>query len=185
MDRAALEHVLRAAAALTNEREFIVIGSQSVLGQFPDAPAALLASIEVDVYPRQAPEKSDLIEGAIGELSLFHQTFGYYAHGVDETTATLPPGWVERLVPVQNENTGGAIGLCLEVHDLAISKLVAGREQDIAFIQVLVHERMVDPRVLRDRLAALPIPRDRIDALQARLARMQGLTRIAHPRRRR
>lgn len=87
MDRVALEHVLRAAAAITDEREFIVIGSQSVLGQFPNAPAALLTSVEVDVYPRHAPEKSDLIDGAIGELSMFHQTFGYYAHGVVDARA--------------------------------------------------------------------------------------------------
>ena len=98
MHRAALEHVLRAAAAVVNEREFVVIGSQSVLGQFPAAPPALLVSMEVDVYPRYAPEKSDILDGAIGELSNFHETFGYYAHGVDETTATLPEGWLDRLV---------------------------------------------------------------------------------------
>ena len=115
MNRAALERLLRAAAAIANERELVVIGSQAVLGQFPDAPEALLASIEADVYPKHAPEKSDLIDGTIGELSVFHQTFGYYAHGVDEATATLPAGWTERLVPIQNENTGGAIGWCLEV----------------------------------------------------------------------
>lgn len=115
MHRAALEHVLRAAAAVVNEREFVVIGSQSVLGQFPAAPPALLVSMEVDVYPRYAPEKSDILDGAIGELSNFHETFGYYAHGVDETTATLPEGWVDRLVPVRNDNTGGATGWCLEV----------------------------------------------------------------------
>ena len=56
MTRAALEHILRAAAAIANEREFIVIGSQAVLGQFPEAPQALLVSIEADVYPRYAPE---------------------------------------------------------------------------------------------------------------------------------
>jgi len=88
MNRAGLEHILRAAAAVSNERDIIVIGSQAVLGQFPDAPEALLISIEADVFPRHAPDKSLLIDGAIGELSAFHQSFGYYAHGVDETTAT-------------------------------------------------------------------------------------------------
>ncbi len=169
MDRSALEHVLRAASAISNEREFVVIGSQAVLGQFPNAPQALLASIEVDVYPRHAPEKSDLIDGAIGELSAFHQTFGYYAHGVDETTATLPSGWAERLVRVHNENTGGATGWCLEVHDLAISKLAAGRERDFNFLQVLVREGMVDLNVLRDRLGTLVLPNDRIEAMRKRL----------------
>jgi hypothetical protein len=164
MDRSALEHVLRAASAISNEREFVVIGSQAVLGQFPNAPRALLASIEVDVYPRHAPEKSDLIDGAIGELSAFHQTFGYYAHGVDETTATLPSGWAERLVPVHNENTGGATGWCLEVHDPAVSKLVAGREQDLDFLAVLVRERMVDVNVLRARADTLVLPGPRLEA---------------------
>jgi hypothetical protein len=110
MNRAALEHVLRAAAAVANEHDIVVIGSQAVLGQFPDAPDALLASIEADVFPRDAPDKSLLIDGAIGELSVFHQSFGYYAHGVDDTTATLPAGWMDRLVPIHNENTGGATG---------------------------------------------------------------------------
>ena len=59
MNRAALEHILRAASAISNEREFVVIGSQAVLGQFPTAPAALLASVEVDVYPRHAPGMSE------------------------------------------------------------------------------------------------------------------------------
>jgi hypothetical protein len=170
MNRAALEHILRAAAAIANERELVVIGSQAVLAQFPDAPPALLASIEADVYPRHAPGKSDLIDAAIGELSAFHQTFGYYAHGVDDTTATLPAGWDERLVPIQNENTGGAIGWCLEVHDLAVSKLVAGRERDLAFVSVLVRERMVDGRLLRQRLDGLAVPRDQAALLEQRLA---------------
>ncbi len=169
MDRAALEHVLRAASAIADEHEFVIIGSQAVLGQFPNAPEALLASVEVDVYPRRAPEKSDLIDGAIGELSAFHQTFGYYAHGVDETTATLPAGWTERLVPVRNENTAGATGWCLEVHDLAISKLVAGRERDLEFLEVLMRERMVDPALLSQRFDMLGLPDDRMELLRRRL----------------
>jgi hypothetical protein len=170
MNRAALEHILRAAAAIANERDLVVIGSQAVLGQFPEAPAALLASIEADVYPRYAPAKSNLIDGAIGELSAFHQTFGYYAHGVDETTATLPAGWSERLVPICNENTGGATGWCLEVHDLAASKLVAGRPRDLDFVTALVRERMVDRAVLRQRVEGLEVSAGNIDTVRNRLA---------------
>lgn len=66
--------------------------------------------MDTDVYPRHAPDKAALIDGAIGEFSAFHEAFGYYAHGIDDTTATLPAGWADRLVPIQNENTGGAIG---------------------------------------------------------------------------
>ena len=172
MTRAALEHLLRAAAAITDEQHFVVIGSQAVLGQFPQAPDALLVSIEADLYPRDAIDKSDLIDGAIGELSRFHETFGYYAHGVDETTATLPAGWRERLIPVHNDNTGGSTGWCLEIHDLASSKLVASRDRDTDFVRVLLRERMVDPEVLERRLDALPLPSERIRELHAALRRI-------------
>jgi len=80
--RADLEHVIGAAANATGEDEFVVIGSQAVLGPFPDAPAALLRSIEVDIYPRRDPGKSDVIDGALGDGSRFHETHGFYAHGV-------------------------------------------------------------------------------------------------------
>lgn len=49
MTRGALEHLLRAAAALTNERDFVVIGSQAILGQFPTAADDLLVSVEADL----------------------------------------------------------------------------------------------------------------------------------------
>jgi hypothetical protein len=172
MNRAALEHILRAAAAIADERDFVVIGSQAVLGQFPHAPDVLLVSIEADIYPRQAPAKSELIDGAIGELSMFHLTFGYYAHGVDETTATLPSGWSDRLVPLSNANTGGATGWCLEVHDLAVSKLVAGREKDLDFVRVLVRERMVDPALLEERVTMLSDVGGVRDFVRSRLAQV-------------
>lgn len=173
MQRAALEHLLRAAAAITNERHFIVIGSQAILGQFPEAPPALLVSIEADIYPREAPGKADLIDGAIGELSAFHQTFGYYAHGVDETTALLPPGWTDRLIALRSENTSGATGWCLEVHDLAAAKLAAGRQRDREFVKSLLHERMVDAKTLGDRVRALPVAPERIARMEELLQAIQ------------
>lgn len=151
MTRSELEHVIRAASAIADEREIVVIGSQSVLGQFPHAPAALLASMEADVYPRRHPERAELIDGAIGEGSQFHEQFGYYAQGVGEATATLPRGWRERLVRVENANTGTATGLCLEVHDLAISKYVAGREKDLAYTAAMARHRMTRKETLLER----------------------------------
>ena len=137
MNRTELEHIIRAAGAIADVDELIVVGSQAVLGQFPNAPPDLLSSREADVYPRYHPERSDLIESAIGYESQFERTFGYYADGVDETTAVLPHGWRDRLILVSNENTRFIKGWCLEVHDLAISKYVAGREKDIDFCRAL------------------------------------------------
>ena len=151
MTRSELEHVIRAAGAVSDDREIVIIGSQSMLGQFPDAPAALRVSMEADVYPRNRPERSDLIDGAIGEGSQFHEQFGYYAQGVGEATATLPDGWRDRLVRIRNANTGESTGLCLEVHDLAISKYAAGREKDLAFTAALARYRMTVRKTLLER----------------------------------
>src|SRR3954447_12412992 len=82
VNRSELEHVIRAAAAHAGTGEVIIIGSQAILGTYPDAPSELLRSIEADVFPKDRPADSILIDGAMGELSTFHQTFGYYAHGV-------------------------------------------------------------------------------------------------------
>ena len=86
MRREQLEHVLRAAAEITQETSFVVVGSQAVLLRHPDAPAELLVSREVDLYPAMAPEKAALIEGAIGALSRFTSV----QRRIAETDATPP-----------------------------------------------------------------------------------------------
>jgi hypothetical protein len=90
MKRSELEHVLRAAAAIAQENSFVVVGSQAILMAFPHAPAELLASREIDLYPALHPEKADLIDGAIGAMSSFDQTFGYHADGDGPETAVMP-----------------------------------------------------------------------------------------------
>jgi len=171
MKRSELEHIVRAAGAIANDSEIVVIGSQSILGQFPNAPVALLASMEADVYPRSAPERSDLIDGGIGEGSLFHERFGYYAQGVHERTATLPKGWQRRLVRISNENTGGITGLCLEVHDLAISKYVVGRPKDLEFTRELASHQMTRRPTLVARLRSTRLPAAIRPVVAARVAR--------------
>jgi len=149
MKRSDLEHILRASKGVTGETEFIVIGSQAILGRFPDAPRTLRESMEADLYPRFRPELAEAIEGSLGRYSQFDQTFGYFADGVSPNTATLPKGWEERLIRLSNENTGGAIGWCLEPHDLAFSKLAARREKDLAFVSTLLRFKMVRASRLR------------------------------------
>lgn len=143
MKRSDLEHILRASKSITGENEFVVIGSQSILGAFPDAPRELRQSMEADLYPRHKPELAGLVEGSLGELSTFEQTFGYRCDGVSPDTAVLPPDWESRLIPVQNPNTDGAIGWCLDPHDLAYSKLAARRQKDLAFVSALLNFKMI------------------------------------------
>jgi hypothetical protein len=143
--RSDLEHIIRAAGSIADARELVIIGSQAILASFPNAPAELTVSQEADTYPLEAPEKADLIDGSIGEKSPFHETFGYYAHGVGPETAVLPANWKSRLVRVQNQNTNGIAGLCLSPVDLAVSKLAAGREKDMAFVSALIRHKLVTP----------------------------------------
>jgi hypothetical protein len=119
MKREELEHVLRASAAITKEHSFVVIGSQAVLLAFPFAPDEPLISRELDLYPAMKPEQSDLIDGAIGIGSQFHETFGYYADGVGPETAVMPPDRMDR---ASLHYIGDLTAICPDLHDLALSR---------------------------------------------------------------
>lgn len=161
MRREELEHLIRAAAAISGEREIVIVGAAAILGAIPDAPPELRRTLEADLYPRRRPELADVIDGAIGELSPFHETFGFYAHGVGPETAVLPEGWEARLVRVQSAATDQSVGWCVEPHDLAASKLAAGREKDLEFVRNLLRHGFVDVKTLGERVAGLPLPPER------------------------
>ena len=169
MRRIDLEHIIRASGSIANDDEIIIIGSQAILGQFPDAPSSLLVSVEVDVFPKNKMEYADLIDGSIGELSPFHATFGYYAHGVGPETSILPEGWRDRLVRVCNENTRGVVGWCLEVHDLAIAKYAAGREKDLNYTKELATQGMVKKEELLRMLKMLSVSEELKEVIKWRI----------------
>lgn len=151
VNRLELEHLIRASAAIAGDTHVIIIGSQSILGRYPEAPGDLGVSMEAKVYPKHAPENAIVIDDAIGERSIFHDTFGYYAHGVAPETTVLPVGWRERTVAICNASTNGFTGECLESHDLAVSKLAAGREKDLSFVRRMIALEMITPGTLGQR----------------------------------
>jgi hypothetical protein len=155
-----LEHAIRAACDIAGDDAVYVFGSQAILGQFPEAPDDLRQSVEVDVCPRTRRDRIDAIDGAIGELSQFHQEFGFYVQGLSPEAAKLPAGWDRRVIAVKGRATSETTGLCVEAHDLAASKLAAFREKDKDFVRVLLREKLVTPRVLQQRMQRLPVPPD-------------------------
>jgi hypothetical protein len=169
MNRSQLEHIIRAASRISGDAEIVIIGSQAIHAQTGRLPPIVVQSMEADVYPRNHPERADDIDGAIGELSDFHQTFGYYAQCVSPQTAILPAGWQRRLVPLSSPNTEGATGLCLDVHDLALSKYAAAREKDIEFNRELVRHGIVSRRTLTRRVASMPIDDERKRLIRDRI----------------
>ncbi|MDZ4251399.1 MAG: DUF6036 family nucleotidyltransferase [Sulfuritalea sp.] len=159
MRRSELEHLLRAAGEIIDERQFVVIGSQSILGKYPDAPEELLRSREADFIAKNRPGRTGMLE-AIGEASRFYETHGYYVDPVDSRTAVLPKDWKSRLINVCSPNTNGVTGLCLDPHDLFISKLAAWRDKDINFAKAMIRHRMVDKDRLLALAARVPNPED-------------------------
>src|SRR5437868_10229150 len=150
MKKYQLDHVLRAAGRITGEKQFVIIGSQSLHGKYPDVPDDIVQSAEVDLIAKGNVGRTEWLN-AIGQNSPFHEEFGYYADPVDEHTATLPAGWKGRLVNLAPGDTEGVQGLCLDPHDLAIAKYVARREKDIVFNRALARRGIVS----RDRLLQL------------------------------
>lgn len=159
MKRDHFEHAVRAAGAVLGVQEVLVIGSQALHASMEgELPPEASRSVEVDVAVLRDDadgRQADLIDGSIGEASMFHATFGYYAQGVVAATAVLPDGWRERLVRFESAGTNGVVAWCLELHDLWISKAIAGRPKDLEFCRALVERGLVSGARLRDRLAAV------------------------------
>src|SRR5437763_4156591 len=177
MQRADLEDVVAAAAEATGAPELVVVGSQAILGSFPNAPASMLRSMEADLYPLRRSEKADEIDGSLGDGSWFHRTHGYYAHGVGPETAILPAGWQARLVRVEVPSRvaprARAVALCLEPHDLVLAKCVAGRERDWDFAREALAHGLVDADALGQRADDLPVAEADRRRIRERLDRIK------------
>lgn len=160
MNRDDLEHCLRAAAQITNTEEVLILGSQAILGGIYEGylPKETTRSREVDLaFLDEDGTKWAAVDGAIGEESPFYQMYGYYAQGVEVSTATLPAGWRDRLVTVESANTYPARGLALDPHDCVVAKLAAGREKDYEFALALIRAGLVDPATLIERVHAMDV----------------------------
>jgi len=174
MKKQNIEHIIRAVADAIEEKELYIIGSQSIFGQHPNIEnmlsqlkkegkidkkdiANILGSREADIMAisddtKAKITKSDIIEGVLGELSPYHETFGYYADGVNEDTAKLPYDWQDRLNVICNENTRWVTAYCLDTHDIITAKLFANREKDINYIRSLIRAGLVDETTVHERL---------------------------------
>ncbi|MDM0032544.1 hypothetical protein QTI33_10450 [Variovorax sp. J22P271] len=151
-----LKHVLRASAAIADENSMVVVGSQAILLLLDEPPESLLVSREVDLYPALHPERADLIDGAIGMHSSFHDTFGYFADGVGPETAVMPADWMKR---ASLHDVGEVTAICPDLHDLAVSKCVAGRDKDADFVRELLRGGYITVETLKERIAMLEATR--------------------------
>lgn len=185
MKREALLHVLRAANEVAGGRvDFLLIGSQAILGAVESDNFTLMRSMEADLAAmtpdqRLAEEVADRVSGVIGEGSDFNERFGYYADGVEMSTAKLAPGWEQRLGTITFDAYGTTkTARFISPEDLAVSKLLAGREKDLEFVQAMLEEAVVQLDAVSELLATVPEDANQLRAgawLEARRGDFPGM----------
>jgi hypothetical protein len=157
MNLAALQHLIRVVRVLTEDGEVLVVGSASLLASYPELgedSQPLASTFDADLCPQPFEETVALmIQESLGESGAFHLCYGYHADVLREAVfETFSPGWRERLVPIP----GTEGGFALEPHDLAATKLLVGREKDIALVRHLAITSRLSRLIVEERLAAIP-----------------------------
>jgi hypothetical protein len=170
-----LQHILRSAAALADDRCFVVLGSASLLASFPqlgDPDAPLSSTFDADLCPQPFDELTGtMLHEALGEDRAYHRRQGYHADILRETIfETLPDGWRERLVPVP----GCPSATALDPHDLAAVKLLVARPKDLALLRHLFFSSLLDPAVVAQRIGSLPIPSEAKPRVHSNLRMLAG-----------
>ena len=152
---------LAKCAALTGDREFVVVGSVAIVGAQPSATASLRVSQDIDLFSRNGvtAEKNRSIYEKFGPDSAFAMENDFYIEPVGEwVVMTSLPRWEERLVKV--EVPGGTIGRCLSPLDIAYNKAGAGSEKDIVYLAEPFRSGIVRPSEIKAAMNAACIAPD-------------------------
>lgn len=150
MNRGDIERLLVEALRVTRHRDYVIIGSLSVLGAVAEPPSTMTGSIDVDLYPKEDPGRASEVAAALGFGSAFERVHGYYADAVSPMLPTLPDGWQSRLIQVAFES--GVSGWFLEPNDAAISKYVRGAPRDREWIRAGLDAGILSLAVIEYRL---------------------------------
>lgn len=161
LKKADIAHILRAAAAVTQCRRFVLVGTGAVIIVIKAPQAFLMQTREIDIYATDTDDPasmSDLIDGSLGEGSQFDKTFGYFADGVSNLTACMPLDWEQRAIAFPVPGADGVSVLCPSPTDIALSKLCAWREKDIDWLRAALLHGIADVEAMRQRHAMIDNP---------------------------
>ncbi len=156
---------LECAGRIARDNEFYLIGSQAIHAYCGRPPPEVLLSQECDLYPKNRPGAAELLEAKLGRSSRFARRHGFYVDVVTPELADLPTGWERRL---QTLRAGPVTAFCLEIHDLLVSKLAAGRLKDLEFAGALFRLGLANLGKTRVRMRHFPNERER-SKLRSRL----------------
>jgi len=160
MSREELDHILRAAGDVTGHKRFVLVGSNAIFAWYKSVPAIMARSREADLYAsdvsdEEAERISDELEN-IGQLSQFDETHGYYVDGVGPHTAVLPIDWKARCKLYVSEATLGVVALVPHPDDIALSKLCAGRDKDLEWVEAAYASDLINLGTIATRVEKLP-----------------------------
>jgi hypothetical protein len=131
MQREQFESLLKRAAQLLSRDEWIVFGSQAAHAATSSPPAEVLISVECDIWLPDDPETTARLVTTLGKDSQFARENGVYVDALPPHLPLVPEGWEQRLTSLKLETVTAR---CLEIHDLVVTKLAAGRLKDYEFI---------------------------------------------------
>lgn len=153
MKRAHLFKLFEAAHRLTSHKDYVVIGSLSILGTDDegDIPADMSMSIDIDCYTKADPGRILDVKSALGEGSDFHKANGYYLDPVSPSLPTLPDGWEDRMTSIEQ---GGVRVWFLDPDDAAISKYARSQPNDLRWIRAGLCSGHISLPKVRARLSS-------------------------------
>ena len=153
-----LIQLLEATQALACPNRIVIIGSSSLLPVHPELGEPgqpLETSYDTDLLLTPIDEEMAAILGeAVGQQSLFAKRHGYYADILRPAIVeTLPAGWETLLHPVAGYDNIFA----LDVYDLALIKLLVGRQKDLDLLRALLKLGILEPARLRAHYQQTPL----------------------------
>lgn len=152
----------------------IIVGSQAVhlLTNFP--PDIVQQSIECDLLIIDGKSETRAeINKKFGVFSNFQLENGFYADALGLATVILPTDWQERLQTLKDE-TDETVAFVVEIHDIAVSKLIAGREKDFLFLKELFIQEIIKIDIFLERvLLVKEMPQSLV--LDSRLASLEKI----------
>jgi hypothetical protein len=176
-----LFELISAIKSLAPDETPIIVGSQAVHLVMDFPPEIVRQSIEGDfLIIGGKSETRAAINKNLGVFSRFQIEHGFYADALGLATVVLPTGWQDRLQNLEDEN-GNIIARVAEIHDVAVSKLIAGREKDFVFLKDLFLSDVISMEVFIERAKLVKnMPQSevlisRLESLSQILSRQENL----------
>jgi hypothetical protein len=170
-----LNHLIEVVRAVALPTRVLLLGSSSLLPEHPELgePGRVLeVTTDADFLLEPSSEAlAESLQVAAGRESAFMAQFGYYADILRPAIVeTLPAGWETRLRPVP----GYPNVFALDAYDLALVKLIIGRQKDLDLLRGLLRFGVLEAERLRAHYQRTPLGEREAVAAGQNLARVLG-----------